>query len=55
MEKELQFQMESGIDFIKSKKVKILGMIVPDEQSAFYHQLAEETAAYAFQQGYTVF
>lgn len=53
--KELQFQMESGIDFIKSKKVKTLGMIVPDERSAFYHKLAEETAEYAFQQGYTVF
>ena len=53
--KELQFQMESGIDFIKSKKVKTIGMIVPDERSAFFHKLAEETAEYAYQQGYSVF
>lgn len=53
--KEMQFQMESGIDFIKSKKVKTLGMIVPDVRSEFFHKLAEETAEYAFRQGYTVF
>lgn len=53
--KELQFQQESGVDFSEFKKVKTLGMIVPDEQSSFYHKLAEETAEYAFRQGYTVF
>jgi LacI family transcriptional regulator len=53
--KEMQFRMESGVDFTEFKKVKTFGMIVPDEMNSFYHRMAEETAKHAFLHGYTVF
>lgn len=46
--KEMQFRMESGVDFTEFKKVKTFGMIVPDEMNSFYHRMAEETAKHAF-------
>ena len=53
--REMQFQKESEIDFSEFKKVKTLGMVVPDVMSSFYHRLAEETSRHAFYQEYTVF
>lgn len=53
--KEMQFRMESGIDFTEFKKVKTFGMLVPDEMNSFYHRMAEEIAKHAFLHGYTVF
>lgn len=53
--REMQFQKESEIDFSEFKKVKTLGMVVPDVMSSFYHRLAEETSKYAFYRDYTVF
>ena len=52
--REMQFQKESEIDFSEFKKVKTLGMVVPDVMSSFYHRLAEETSRHAFYQEYTV-
>lgn len=53
--REMQFKMESGVDFTTFKKVKTIGMIVPDSMNPFYHRLAQEIANNGFLHGYTVF
>ncbi|MBU9727028.1 LacI family transcriptional regulator [Lachnospiraceae bacterium ASD4241] len=53
--REMQFQMASEVDFSEYRKVKTLGMIVPDKKNPFYDRLAEEVADCAFLRGYTLF
>ena len=53
--REMQFQMASEVDFSEYRKVKTLGMIVPDKKNPFYDRLAEEVAGCAFLRGYTLF
>jgi len=53
--REMQFQKETEIDFTEFKKVRTIGLIVPDHMNPFYHQLAEEIARNAFLGGYSVF
>lgn len=53
--REMQFKMESGVDFTAFKKVKTIGLIVPDSMNPFYHRLGEEIANQGFLRGYIVF
>lgn len=53
--REMQFQKETEIDFTEFKKVRTIGLIVPDRMNPFYHQLAEEIARNAFLGDYSVF
>lgn len=53
--REMQFQQESGLDFSAFKRVKSIGLIVPDGTNLFFEGLAKKIAEYSFRQGYTVF
>jgi len=53
--REMQFQKESEVDFSEFKRVKTLGMIVPDNKNPFYYQLSAEVAKCAHLNDYTVF
>lgn len=53
--REMQFKMESGTDFTAFKRVKTMGMIIPDSMNPFYHRLGEEIANQGYLRGYVVF
>lgn len=53
--RELQFQMESEVDFSEFRRVKTIGMMIPDPGNPFYQKLGEEVSKCAFLNGYTVF
>ena len=52
---ELEYQQKNYGIFQGFKKVKTLGLIIPEIDNPFFAQLAEQISYYAAQSGYTVF
>lgn len=52
---ELEYQQKNYGIFQGFKKVKTLGLIIPEIDNPFFAQLAEKISYYAAQSGYTVF